>query len=107
RGENGLRPERPGFARKDGEYGLRDLFRQMRVADLPHRHRVDEAEVSLDERGKGRFGPAGGELAHQRHVIAHHHLYYVRPMPNQTMLFGKRSPAAELSGCEAEKSPVR
>jgi hypothetical protein len=65
-------------AASDG--GLRDLLRHLRVANLPQRRRVDEADVPFHQRGKGRFckgrlGLAGGELAHQCHVIAHHHLY--------------------------------
>jgi hypothetical protein len=44
----------------------------MRVAHLPPRRRVDEGDVPFHERGKRRLGLIGGELPHQRHIIAHH-----------------------------------
>ncbi|MEJ0090616.1 MAG: hypothetical protein WDM80_12855 [Limisphaerales bacterium] len=36
---------------------------------------MNQTDVSFHQRGKGRFGIGGGELAHQRYVIVHHHLY--------------------------------
>ena len=74
--EHGMVRDGGGVARQRGEDGLRDILRVVRVAsDLPQRRRVDKAKVALHQCGKRRFGMAGGKLPHQRHVIAHHHLY--------------------------------
>lgn len=88
RGEHGLGPECGGLAREDDEHGLRDLLGQMRIARLPHRRRVDKADVPLHEFGERRLGIGGGELAHQGHVIAQHHLYIAAERGNGQTNFG-------------------
>jgi hypothetical protein len=59
----------------------------MRIAHLSQCRRVDEADVPFYQRGKRRLGLACGEFPHQRHVIAHHHLYMAAERGNGQCFF--------------------
>jgi hypothetical protein len=71
-GKNGFGTERAGLAGENDKHRLGNFLGQMRVADLPQRRRIDEIDVTRNQRLKGSFGLAGGVFPHQRHVITHH-----------------------------------
>ena len=67
--------ERPRFPGQNDEHRLGDLLGQMRVARLPQRRRINEREVTRNQRLKGLLGLVDGVFLHQRHVVGHHSPY--------------------------------
>ena len=64
--------QRLGFAREVGEYGLGDIFGQMRVSrQLTQRRGVNEIEVSPDQLREGLIGAISGETDEKSGVILH------------------------------------
>ncbi|HEX3856582.1 MAG TPA: hypothetical protein VHY30_04710 [Verrucomicrobiae bacterium] len=73
-GQNGFLAERTGLARKDYEHGLRHFLGQVRVAHLSHGGGINEAEITLHERGKSRLGAVRREPPQKFKVIHHANL---------------------------------
>ena len=88
RGQDRVRAQAGGFAGEDEKDGLRYLPGLNRIANLPERNRIDQADMPADQRLKGRFGIPGGVLPHQVHVIRIGHLpIYYRPRRIRTFFF--------------------
>ena len=50
--------ERPRLARQNDEHRLRDFLGQIRIADLPQRHGINQIDVARHERGERLLGIA-------------------------------------------------
>src|SRR5262249_53295081 len=74
-GNHGLGTERTSLTRQDDEDGLRNLLRQVRVANLTQRNGIDQIDVPRYEGGERLLGFASCILPHEVHVIDHHSIY--------------------------------
>lgn len=72
-GQGFIVPQGAGLSSQDDEDGLRDFLGLVGVADLAKGDGINEADVALDERGKGFIGMIFRILPQQRAVVGRLH----------------------------------
>ena len=77
RGQNRVGPEFVRVVREIEEHRLRHLFRKVRRADLPQSRRVNQINMTADQRGKSIFCPVSGKLLEQFRITRCHLQKYI------------------------------